>query len=331
MILGCFMGAGFVSGREVAAYFSRFGSYSVYSIILVTILLFVLILFFLLLSKKTNSFDSFAVRYFGRFHVVANWLLAFCVLILISSMFAGTISLADNLNVNKFILVGITLVLTFFVMQSDVKILSRMNMLIVPFVIFVLIIVSIHISNVPNFESGFGECLFSGSAYVFINIVTLGLFILEIGEGYSLKQKIFISLISSVIIGSLLLLSSRAIVGKGLVGEDMPNLILSRDHGALYYCMQFCVYFGLFSTLCSNVFLLTNFINKYVSNYKLSLLLSLSCGFGISSIGFMAIVGYVYWIIAIIGVVMIMMVIRKEKRIDRKSIPRLFTVKSSIY
>ena len=79
MILGCFMGAGFVSGREVSAYFSKFGSCSVYSIILVTILLFVLILFFLLLSRKTDSFESFARLYFGRFHIIANWLLAFCV------------------------------------------------------------------------------------------------------------------------------------------------------------------------------------------------------------------------------------------------------------
>ena len=83
MILGSLLGAGFVSGKEIATYFSTYGRFSVLGIFLLTILIFLLLIFFLSISNKVSSFREFVFKYFGKQGDFLNFLFAFTMLIFI--------------------------------------------------------------------------------------------------------------------------------------------------------------------------------------------------------------------------------------------------------
>ncbi|MGN0960612.1 MAG: hypothetical protein ACI4PF_00265 [Christensenellales bacterium] len=318
MLLGCFLGAGFVSGREVASYFSRFGNQSIWAVIIATILLFLLILFFLMLSNKTKNFSEFSQFYFGKLNNIADFLMAICVLIITSSMFAGTMSLSETFNINKFVFVGITLVLAFFIVIGNTHSLSKVNIILMPFLILIVLIAT-YVKGVNNsFDGSIILAVASGSNYVFINIVSIGLFLLEIGHKYTIKEKVLISIISSLVIGIMLIVINNAILNNMLIDEVFPNLTLAKNNKILYICMQLSIFFGLFTTLISNVFILSNYINKFIKHYRISVLVSLIMGLIFSFLGFQTMVGYIYWFIGFIGVIMIFFVIFKEKRIGRK-------------
>lgn len=311
MLLGCFLGAGFVSGREVSSYFSRFGNQSIYAIIVSTILLFLLILFFLTLSNKTRNYSSFCAYYFGKFQSIANFLLSVCILIIVSSMFAGTASLSETFHINKYLFILLTFILAYFIVIGSTNSLSKVNIWLMPFLIIIVLIVTLT-SPSSSFNSNAILSIISGGNYVFINIISVGLFLLEIGYKYSRKEKVLISIISSLIIGIMLLVINNAILKSNVGSAVFPNLILASKNKLLYISMQLSIFFGLFTTLISNVFLLANYINKFVDSYRLSVAISLCLGLILSAFGFEMMVGYIYWFIGLTGVLVTLITIFKE-------------------
>lgn len=321
LILGCFLGAGFVSGREVAFYFARFGWASMLSIILSSILFCLLLIYFFYLSSICNNINSFCSNYFGKMSVVINWMLAICVLILSSSMLAGTTTLAEVINLNPIIFLIISLILAFCVVAGEVKFLSKINVVLMPMIIIILLIVMSRGGDNLIHSGNEFKAIIYGVDYVFINIVTLGMFIIEIGNSYSRKQGIIISIISSIVIAVMTICIAIAIMGNGLMSDGMPNLTLSQNNNVLYLLMQISIYFGLFTTLVANVLVLSNFVNKYVSNYYISIIITLILSFVLSAFGFEVIVGYIYSIIAFVGLFMIggAMISSKKRRFQVSS------------
>lgn len=316
LIFGCFLGAGFVSGKEIATYFSCFGKNSIFSIILAIILFFMLILFFLFLSNKTKSFIDFFKFYFGKASKFINFLFALCLLILVSSMFAGSIEIAQYLNINKWLILIATLIFAYFVLIYNINGLNVINLVLVP-IILLVIIISVKIPSIPIFENN-GKFLIStlnAVNYVSINMVTLGLFILEIGHKYTVKEKIISAIICSIIIGVFMLIMNNSITYNHLENATMPLLLMAINKSKiLWWISIFTVWIGLFTTLLSCAHLLSNYINQFVKNKRGSIFFSLFIGVIVSLFGFDIMVAYVYSIIGVIGLVIISRVILKEKR-----------------
>ena len=270
---------------------------------------------FFLLSKKADSFTSFVKLYFGKYGYIINFLFAICLIILTSAMFAGSSVVAEELNIGKIIFVLITALLCYIVVIGNVKTLSKINMILMPILIAIILIVTI-----PNplyssaFDNNFVFSILNGSNYVFINIVTLGLFQLEIGKNYTFKQQFLASLISSLVIGVLLFISNNAIIVNNQVDSSMPILILAKNKGNLIWIITaITIWLGLFTTLISSIFILSNYINTYVKNYYLSVLISVLLGLIFSTMGFGFMVNYIYTIIGLIGILMVFRVLIKEK------------------
>lgn len=314
MVLGCFLGAGFVSGREIASYFSRFGDASIYAIVVAVVLLFSLMLFFFYISSRVDNINDFCRVYFGATSNIARGLMAFCVLIVLSSMFAGTISLGETFGVNKIVFTAITTILAYVIVVGNVERLQNVSVVLIPFLLIIVIIVTIcplHIS----WGDGVLLSMASGGNYIFINIVSLGIFLLEIGHKYSKKEKIWISLLSSMIIGIMILLINNAILSSNSIADIFPTLSLSRGRGLLFLAMQISIFFGLFTTLISNALIFSRYLSSFLHSRRISTIITLILGIALSGFGFKQIVGYIYWLIGAIGVVMVFVVIFKEKGI----------------
>lgn len=317
MILGCFIGAGFISGREIVSYFSTFGSMSYFLIVIAGVVFFLLLYLFFSLSSKVNSFGDFVKKYFGKFHLIITILFLLSLLIVVSSMLAGLVSLAESIKCNSFLLVFITLILCYFAVVGNSQCLTKINMILMPFVVGLVIIVcgvSIDIGTIKLNDTLFP--LLSSINYVLINIMMLGMFVVEIGGEYSKKQKLWATLIVTMVIATLMLLINHAIIENNLLDFAVPLLELAKCKGIIYqYAFSAVIWCGLFTTLMSNVFVLDNYLVKYVKSNKFSIFLILCIALCISAMGFEFIVGYVYSIIGIVGLVFLCTVIKKEREI----------------
>lgn len=322
LILGCFLGAGFISGKEVAAYFSIFGKYSICGVIVLAILIFLLLIFFLNLSNKVDSFKSFVKVYFGNRAELLNFLFAFTMLIFIGSMMAGNYVLAESFKINKFVLILITLVLAYIFVNGKAKMLSAINSILMPIIICVLLYLSFSLEWGVGNDSSLPIALFSAVNYGLINIVPLGIFIIDIkgDRGLSKKEIFLVSLIVSVIVMLLLFVYNNSIILNDLVYSSMPILELAKGSGKILEVLtSVSLYLGMLTTLISCVFVLANYINGYLKNYKHSTMLSLFLGLIVSFFGFNTIVNYVYALIGLIGLYVVLSVIIKEKRNLKKS------------
>lgn len=317
MILGCFLGAGFVSGREIASYFSRFGDFSTIAILIAGGLFFLTLYWFLMLSSKANNFSAFIDIYFGKCGIIITSLFSLCLFILIGSMLAGTRSIANSLNVSSIFITIFTIIICFFSVIGNEKVLSKINLFLMPIILVVILIICGPNINIISLvvEQVFVP-LVSASNYVFINIVTLGLFVLEIGSKYTNKQKLWASIISSVIIVFFMLIINNSIIINNLVYSSMPVLEMAKNKGNLLTILTaITIWGGIFTTITSCVFVLSNFINKIFKNYKLTVFLILSSALFFSWVGFDFIVSYIYSIIGVIGIVFVIFIAKKEREI----------------
>lgn len=322
LLFGCFVGAGFVSGKEVAVYFSVFGKNSIYGILILGVIIFFLLIFFLSLSNKVSSFNDFINKYFGKAGIFLNFLFAISMLIFIGSMFAGNYILAECLHINKILFVCVSIVLTFVFVNGNVKAMGKLNLILMPIVISILLYFTFTTNFGCGEESSFSLCVFSSISYALINIVPLGIFILDIGGEKKLSKKdiILTSLIVSLILIILLLIYNNAIILNDLQDVSMPILYLIR--GNQFFLSVFALmslYLGMLTTLISCVYVFANYLNIYIKDYKRSTMLSIFFGLIISFLGFDSIVDYVYIFIGIIGLFVVTFIMIKEIRDKIKS------------
>lgn len=321
LILGSFLGAGFVSGREIGEYFARFGNFAIMSIVIASILLGVLIFFFLHLSLTAKGVSEFSQVYFGRLSGVMDILFAISLTIISGAMLAGTKTLANESGVNPFICVLATIVLAYIVVRGNVNAMGKVNALLVPLLIVVILVVAIPHMGVGSSSGLVVLSAISGVNYVMINIVTLGVFLLEIGCRYSTKEKVLIAIISSLVIGIVMMIETLGIIGGDVVYAPMPILELASQNMVLCNMVKIAVYIGLFTTLISCILVLARLINKVVKRYDISIIISIILSWLVSGIGFEKMVGYVYSVIGVIGCLMVIVTIAKSsKNTNQKSI-----------
>jgi len=314
LIFGCFLGAGFVSGKEIATYFSKFGKFSPVAIIFAGILLFLLIYFFLRLSNKTNSFSKFILFYFGKYGLIINILFAICLFILTSSMLAGSITIAKVLNINHVILAFLTIIICYISVIGNENCLSKINLILMPAILVIMLIVCGMDFNFQGFDGNIFLSIISSGNYVLINIVTLGLFILEIGYKYTNKQKLLAALFSSIIICFFMFICNSAIINNNLLNASMPILELAQSKSLILSIITaIVVWCGLITTIISCVFLLANYLNNYINNYKITVALILISALICSNFGFDFMVNYIYSIIGLIGLFLVICILCKER------------------
>lgn len=314
MILGCFLGAGFVSGREIASYFSRFGDCSWIAIIVAGVIFFVCLFFFLQLSNKARNFSEFISMYFGRFGVIITCLFSLCFFILITSMIAGTVSIAKALNLSNVVIAILTLIISYICVSSNGKMLSKINFILMPIILIIILCICGFNLEFAGENSNITWSIVSSTNYVLINIVSLGIFVLEIGSKYTVREKLLASIIVTIIIVLFMFVINNAIINNDLIYVDMPVLEIAKMQGVyLTIITAGIIWCGLFTTIISCVYILSNFVNALIGNYKLTVAIILLSAFGCSFVGFEIMVSYIYSIIGVFGFIFMLFIFKKEK------------------
>lgn len=316
IIMGSFLGAGFASGKEVMTYFTFWGESSTLGIIIATITFFLGLSFFFWLSSRVDSMDKLFSEYFGRFNRVFRGLFSLCIFILVATMFAGASSIADIIHINSLFIVLPTMLVVFLCNYFSLRGLEWFNAVLVPTMIVIMLLVytgfDCHIGSLFSFGASV-----SAINYVSINMMMLGMLILEVGHKYTRRERLITSIICSVGIGVLLFICNCGLRGVDL-SLDMPMLYLAGLKGNLIYTLAcVAIWLALLTSIFSNVFILDNYLSNVVRSRALRLILIILGAYIFSLIGFDIMIAYMYSIIGVLGLVLIVWVIIKESRNNR--------------
>ncbi len=308
IIIGTVLGSGFASGKEIAVFFSRFGTISYFFILIAFFLFFGVIFLFLSmgekLSKKISSSKIFA------------FLTLIVSLIFTSSMFAGEMNvLPQNLFV-KIAAASLMLLMCFVVIKKGMGSLEKFNSILIPFTLLSLLMVLCLNFSVPNFikSQNVYAGVFFTFLYVVLNFSISSIVIAKSGAQLTKKQKVFASFFSSLTLSVFLLLSNFVLLSHpAAMQESMPLLAISSGMGLVL--IKFVIFSGCITTLFSLVYTSADCLKKFKFNFFGTCFVALILPFCFSFLGFGVIVSYLYPFASVLGTIFLCVaIVMPEKR-----------------
>ncbi|MCL2540181.1 MAG: hypothetical protein FWE53_01960 [Firmicutes bacterium] len=314
LLFGSVVGAGFASGKEILFYFARFGYISLIFVVLAVALFTYLGYVFLSLGRKfglTTVKETSSVL-FGKYAGLAEFIMLFGNLVLLSSMLAGSNSLfAIILPWLPIPLAGIiTALCCFLIVLKGFKWLVRINEFIAPVmtvIIVALFFVALSLPHgaAPAPESGVFMSLVFAILFVTGNMFFVGFIIAKYGKDCTKKQAIC----GSAIAGGLLLICIAAeiltiLLTAGGTASDMPLVLAASTTGAWFQAITLsAIWLSILTTACIMHYTVVNYFGGYIKNKALCALLVIIAAFLLSLFGFSNIVSYLYPILAGFGAV----------------------------
>ena len=316
-IIGTVIGSGFISGKEVVVFFSRFGLWSFPCIILTFFLFFFIFKF--LLFKGEKSLKKIEK---SKFSFVLNLILCS---IFSASMFAGSINMVKGLGK---IAVGIFIILLLFlsarVSKRGISSLNKLNFLLVPIMTLVLIFGGVYLlfkgGSVCNVGQSFGELsILYTFLYVVLNTANGCVLIANFGQKLTDKQKTRVAFWSALVLCVILLIINIVLLFSPKVfGEEMPLLALFS--GVWKQVLSFAILIGCVTTLFSLIYSLSSSMRGLCKNEIWIFCVSVIMPFVLSLCGFGFIVSYLYPLASVIGAILLAQLsfIPLFKRADKK-------------
>ncbi len=323
IIIGTFLGAGFISGKEVAVYFAKYGFLSICFSIISGILFYIFVKMCLQIGKKLGDGNNNLRSIFGKIFPIVNFLILINCFIGIGAMIAGAGSVGDVLDISilKIILPIICVIGCIILLQFKYTGFTKINILIVPVIIFLLIAIpliscfnsdglTIAVTNVFRmFLGGVVDSIL----YIFFNMLSLGVLLIQVGAKYKDKEISRASIISSIIIVSLIIVMCLSMIftDSSVIYSDMPLLQEARNISVICsYVYAICQFLGIFTTLVSSTYVTINILSDKMSNNS-AIFLSLFLGILISFLGFANIVNYLYKLNAFISIIFFILLFYK--------------------
>jgi len=265
--IGTVVGAGFATGKEIVAFFTKYHEGGLVGIILSTILLSILSEKMMLIGKRINaqSYQELNIYLFGPFFGnIVNGIMIITLIGVTSVMLSGAGAIfEEQLSLSKIMGIIITIVLAIYVMKYGVKGLSSVNVFVVPIFIFFSIILagdtfhfkSISLENV-SFNIGL---LASGSSFLYaaFNLTLAQAVLVPLATQINHEKAIRLGArIGGIGLGLILLLSHIALLSLPNVESfDIPMAQLVKGSLSSIYYLYLLVIFGeVFTSVIGNLY-----------------------------------------------------------------------------
>ena len=300
-IVGTIVGSGFISGKEIAVFFTRFGLFS-YPCIFLAFFLFWGI-FYLILIKGDFILDKIKT---SKFCFLINFII--CT-IFSSAMFAGIGNLLkfDNFFVN-FLIFIIILIICYLIFKRGAKILNKLNLIFIPLMIIIFILLLSRKFSFSGFDvssSMGGASIFYCILYIFLNTSNGCVLIAGLGQKLTKKQKARASFLSALVLMLILLFANTLLLQSySSLSEDMP--LLSLLTGGARATMNFVIFIGCSTSLFSLIFASSYSMRGLCNNEFLIFFLSVILPLLLSLFGFNNIVTYLYPLSSVLGLFMML-------------------------
>lgn len=325
VIIGALIGAGFASGQEIYSFFYSYGVIGLVG----TIITFVLISFMIYKSLKIiceneiDNYDEF-LRIFIKNQKVTkaiNMVLNILLLVTFYIMIAGFGAYFEQeIGVSKIIGSSILVVLTAIVFFTSVKGVLKVSEYIVPvLIVFIVIIGFMNLVTInsgieiPAIEKGW---LLSSIIYCSYNMILLIPVLISLRKQITRSSNIkYIAVISGI-----LMMTISAIIFMLLTKSDvdistleMPVVYVIRTFFTRFKPVYaFIILSSIFTTAISiGIGFLQN-ISKSNKSYTQFVLFMCITSLIVSNIGFSKLVNFVYPLFGYIGIVQIILIIKKK-------------------
>lgn len=319
--VGTVIGAGFASGQEILQFFTVYGNYSAFSILL-TAFLFVWVGIRLLrmgYESRSRSFRDTIKMIFGRLSPLVNGYMLLAIVMVAAAMLAGAGALFEEyISVPFYIGVIITAVVVWAFVASGLKGIFAINAWIIPVILlfnlfvfaYSLLMDDYTYEFMPVFDVTAFDIVKSAVSYASFNIVlALGVLIpagSEVDDPRALKVG---GALGGSILGAMLLASNYSLMRcvPEVYEFEVPMLYIVYRMGPFFSMAFVMVMWGaILTTLVANAFSVACAINDV---FKLSmhaaLLMTIAACVALSFVGFSRIVAFVYPLLGIIGFIVI--------------------------
>lgn len=301
-VVGAVIGAGFITGGEIAVFFLRdFSLSGVYS----AFIFFAAMIF--TVGDDYNKALSFTICF-------ADIVVLGCMFSAVDELSARIFGLSEKLKIFKIILA----ILTFFISNRGMKVLGRVSAVITPLVILsVLLVVSRGtVKSIVIAPSGLVGALMP-LTYAAANYLLIYPVIVKTCGKLCVKIKLLVAILSSAIIFTLVFF-----VGANLSGvSDMTKmpLLTFAEKTPFSVLFKICCFCAVFTASVSSSY---SAYSAFGNNDRLTFLACLTA-LALSEAGFSAVIGYLYPILgavgAVVGAVNFSRIIFPPRRLKRTS------------
>ena len=313
VIIGAFIGAGFISGKEIYLYFFRFGIGGIFNLFFVTMYLGYVLNKTIIIAQKNNldNYDLFMdfliknkkIKYI--FKIIINLFLLFSFELMMTGM-CGFIN--DLTGIGKIKIFVICYFLFIIIFRQKIEIILKINKFLIPIIGIFLICIFfkyVHI-NTSHIESNY--YFFPSFLYANFNLLCLIPFAVLMAKRIkSVKKTNYICVISSF---SIFLLSVIVFLLLGQGNEfvwvkDFPIAeIIKKNNTFLGKFFDFIIMSAILTTAISQGY---SYVEKYKNNkkmYKNKLILMLCVGIIFMQYSFSNVMEFVYPIFGCLGFIL---------------------------
>ncbi len=302
-IIGSIIGAGFITGREIATFFCI--DLSVSGIYLCLIMFF--ICFYLIMSYSGNGKVYNIIK---KAVAVSNIVIASCMLGAVENIFHSFLRQTEFVKILKII----TMIFAFFICCKGIGGISKISAALIPVALILLTVILVKKTQFSNYRINISPSTGSGiimpPLYVGMNVFMSFSVIKDACVSKTKKSVCIISAISALTLIFFVALISYIIKSNGLDSFDMPLLYFLRSDLKAYVLMEIICFIGIFSTLiCAlySAFTLTS--GKYALPEKIILAL---LAYSLSNIGFANIVNNLYPVFGVLGFIVCVIIFLQE-------------------
>lgn len=300
VIIGSVLGAGFLSGKEVASFF--YGGNPIIISLAIFVIFFLVIFFFLSFPKILDEKIFILVK---AILLSGNVIISVGMLSAIDSIFNLQFPIFYGLPIFSVI----ALLLANLVAINEKEGLQKANCFLVPIIVLVFLIT--FLSSGDKYLVKTGKILPKNIlSYCGLNLTLLLPLLTSLGEGENRKVLLLSSFLSAFLIGvgifGIFLLTSS--LNSSLLNNDLPILKMLEDNDSLYRIYQIILIFGILTSLFGSYYPVFNFFSNDFHGL-VGKILSCLVIFLLSRLSFSAVVSIIYPVFGYCGFLLIVILI----------------------
>ena len=281
-VVGAVIGAGFITGGEIAVFFlCDFSLSGVYS----AFIFFAAMIF--AVGDDYNKVLSFTICF-------ADIVVLGCMFSAVDELSTTIFGLSEKLKIFKIILA----ILTFFISNRGIKVLSKVSAVISPLVILSLVLVVSRGTVTPvavmpaGLIGAFMPLTYAAANYLLIYPVTV-----KACDKLGVKSKLLVALLSSAIIFCLVFFVGANLSGVSEITK-MPLLTIA-EKTPFSVLFKICCFCAVFTASVSSSY---SAYSAFGDNDRLKFLACLTA-LALSEAGFSAVIGYLYPLLGAVGAI----------------------------
>ena len=332
VLIGTLVGAGFASGKEIYLFFSQYGKEGLVGIILTVVMIYLTIYYTIVITKRFNINNNMEfIKVISKNIIIRNILRNTIIIFLIISFWVMCAGIAtffkEKLEIPIIISLVINSIIVYCLLEKNIEGIMNFNIVVVPVMILIIIIIAtnkyqlIKINEINTELNRNLGAIIKAILYTSYNSITLIPIVISISSKVKNKKNSrIITFITSIIILILLLVIYKILIFSpiDIKNKELPILSIVENFSKKQTILYSIVI--VIAMLTSAISALFGVIENIKSKKKHKNIIIFLCllSIPISYIGFSNLIEIVYPVFGIIGIIEVILILKRGMSIAKK-------------